>query len=326
MEFEYLLPKAAIYDTTDRTQEARDDTANDLELPPQVTTGDQLRVWTDWPARGIRLAIGTAGDYTDITLTWKYRNEAGNDVSFSGLDDPSNGFTVTGTYDIQWDIPTDWLKRTEAGVNGYRLTISSVPGASPSITTAPLGSWLRVISPIPILYLSPSRLEEFGDWALLESDFPTGRMEYRSLRKRDRRTFRLTFEEALLSLPEFHWIKELLDFRRGGGRDLLLPAFPAFSELTADYAAGTSLYLDRADWLEPGSRLFLDNGTDYETAQVSSVNGRAEVGLESELLYDYSAGTEVTRAFRARLMARPRFSTISPFRRSVELNFREVLD
>lgn len=327
MEVEYLLPKVVFYDSTDKTKEAKDATADDVPLPPQVTTGDVLRIASDWPFRGIRLNVSTAGSYSDITLEWRYRPVDAAERPFNNFNDPSSGFTSAGTFDITWELPTDWVRKTELGANGYFMFVRGSPGASPSITTAPLGAWLRIISPIPVLYLSPSSLEEEEDWATTESEFVTGRVEYRSLRSRNRRTFRLRFEEALLSVEEFWWVKDFLDFRRGGARDCFLPSFPAFSELLSDYTTGTTLDLTNADWLEPGDRIFLKRDDDrYETAKVTEIIGTTQVSISEELHWDYSKGTEIARAYKARMITRPRFSVTSPFRRTVELFFREVLD
>jgi hypothetical protein len=125
---------------TDETTDINNDTANDVLLPPQqaTTEGDCIYVGSDYKFKKARFNISTAGVYSDITIAWEYWNGT-SWASLPSLTDGTNGFKNSGTNDVTFSIPTDWAKTTVQGKTAYWIRARAVFGASPSITTAPLG-------------------------------------------------------------------------------------------------------------------------------------------------------------------------------------------
>ncbi|MEM2293309.1 MAG: hypothetical protein QXX41_08540, partial [Nitrososphaerota archaeon] len=54
--------------------------------------------------------------------------------------DGTNGFRNSGTNNVSFTPPTDWAKTTVQGKTAYWIRARATFGASPSITTAPLGA------------------------------------------------------------------------------------------------------------------------------------------------------------------------------------------
>ena len=126
---------------TDETADINNPTVDDVYLPPQqaTTEGDCIYVGSDYKFNKARFNVSTAGSYSDITIAWEYWNGS-SWASLPNLADGTNGFKNSGTNDVTFSIPTDWAKTTIQGKTAYWIRARAVFGASPSITTAPLGA------------------------------------------------------------------------------------------------------------------------------------------------------------------------------------------
>ena len=128
----------------DESTNINDSVIDDVLLPPQQTTteGDTIYIGSDYKFGKVRFNISTAGNYSDITIVWEYWN--GSSWSTLTVTDNTNGFTVSGTNEVSFTPPADWAKTNINGVTAYWIRARATFGASPSITTAPLGAqgWL----------------------------------------------------------------------------------------------------------------------------------------------------------------------------------------
>ena len=125
---------------TDETTDINESTVDDVYLPPQqaTTEGDAIYFGSDYQFSKIRINVSTAGSYSDITIVWEYWN--GSSWATLSVTDNTNGFTVAGTNEVSFTPPTDWAKTTIQGTTAYWVRARATFGASPSITTAPLGA------------------------------------------------------------------------------------------------------------------------------------------------------------------------------------------
>ncbi|MDD2904515.1 MAG: proton-conducting transporter membrane subunit [Syntrophales bacterium] len=127
---------------TDDTTVINDANANDVNLVPlQATTaGDTYYFGFSGKSTEIRLNIGTAGVYSDITLAWGYSQGSGSWNTLA-VTDSTSGFTVSGTNSITYSAPGDWATDTVNGTaNLYWVRVVCSFGGSPAITTSPLGT------------------------------------------------------------------------------------------------------------------------------------------------------------------------------------------
>ena len=127
---------------TDETTDAQTFTIDDVLLPPQqvTTTGDTLYIGSDNQFRQVKITVSTAGSYTDVTFSLEYWNGS-SWTSLTGSD-YTNGFTQTGA--IIFKIPSDWATTDVDGTTAYWIRIVANLGTSPSLTTAPLGSFIGI--------------------------------------------------------------------------------------------------------------------------------------------------------------------------------------
>lgn len=132
-------------DTTNWTNETatlRDAAANDVDLVPlQATTaGDTVYFGFVGASDELSLNVGTAGVYSDITLSWEYSQGASGWNTLSVTDDTS-GFTVSGTNSITYTAPGDWAIDTVNGTSDYYwIRAVCAFGGSEVVTTPPLGT------------------------------------------------------------------------------------------------------------------------------------------------------------------------------------------
>jgi len=137
---------------TDETTDINNATADDVVLPPIQTTspGDAIYFGSYVRFNWIKVNTSTAGIYSDITLAWEYYNGS-TWVAVPNLTDDTVGFTATGIKSVTFDMPTDMAETTVKGTTMYWVRCVATLGASPSITTAPLGAqaWNRPMVEIP---------------------------------------------------------------------------------------------------------------------------------------------------------------------------------
>lgn len=95
---------------TDETDEANDATPDDMTLLPAApATNDAYYFGYDLLFAKFDLNISTAGAGT-WTILWEYWNGAW--TALSGVTDDTTGFTVGGTNEVSWTLPTDWATRS----------------------------------------------------------------------------------------------------------------------------------------------------------------------------------------------------------------------
>jgi len=125
---------------TDETEDVNNATVDDVYLPPQqaATAGDAIYFGSDYKFNTVRVNVSTAGVYSDITIVWEYWN--GTSWSTLTVTDGTNGFRNSGTNNVSFTPPADWAKTTVQGKTAYWVRARATFGASPSITTAPLGA------------------------------------------------------------------------------------------------------------------------------------------------------------------------------------------
>ena len=125
---------------TDETTDVNNDVVDDVLLPPQqaVTEGDAIYFGSDYKFNTVRINVSTAGVYSDISIAWEYWN--GSAWATLTVTDGTNGFKNSGVNNVTFTPPTDWAKTTVQGKSAYYIRARAVFGASPSITTAPLGA------------------------------------------------------------------------------------------------------------------------------------------------------------------------------------------
>jgi len=123
----------------DETSDINNATVDDVYAPPFPTgaTGDAIYFGANFPFSKLTINVSTAGSYTDITLAWEYWNGTAW-TALSGLTDGTSGFTVSGTNDVTYTLPTDWAKTTVNGQEFYWIRCVATYGTSPSVTAQPL--------------------------------------------------------------------------------------------------------------------------------------------------------------------------------------------
>ncbi|RLB64979.1 MAG: hypothetical protein DRH04_10955, partial [Deltaproteobacteria bacterium] len=129
---------------TDESTDINEATVDDVLLPPQQTTteGDAIYFGSDYKFSKVRINVSTAGSYSDVTIVWEYWD--GSTWATLTVTDGTNGFTTSGTNEVSFTPPSDWAKTSVNGQSAYWIRARATFGASPSITTAPLGAqmWL----------------------------------------------------------------------------------------------------------------------------------------------------------------------------------------
>lgn len=75
------------------------------EMLPRI--GDCLQFVCPGITMGLDVVVATA-ESSNFTGQWQYINASGAYVALSGVSDPSNGLTTTGTHNIRWTVPADW--------------------------------------------------------------------------------------------------------------------------------------------------------------------------------------------------------------------------
>jgi len=161
----------------DETTDINNDVVDDVYLPPQQTTteGDAIYIGSDYKFSKIRFNVSTAGSYSDITIVWEYWN--GSSWVELTVTDNTNGFTVSGTNEVSFTPPSDWAKTTVNGVSAYWIRARATFGASPSITTAPLGAraWLWFnYAGSNVVGVSPSIYSDEPESSTVRIVFPDG--------------------------------------------------------------------------------------------------------------------------------------------------------
>jgi hypothetical protein len=125
---------------TDETTDINNATANDVALPPiqTTTTGDAIYFGDSDTFDHLRLNVGTAGVYSDITISWEYWN--GSAWTSLTVTDGTNGFQNSYMHDITFSPPSDWATTAVDGLTKYWIRAVASLGAAPAITTAPLAT------------------------------------------------------------------------------------------------------------------------------------------------------------------------------------------
>jgi len=129
---------------TDETDEANDDTADDMTLLPATpAVNDAYYFGFDNKEDYLLLDISTAGAGT-WTLTWEYSNNIGTFSSLSGVSDATNGFTESGENKVTWNEPAGAAWQTKVVDGKDKYWVRARVSAYTSITTQPLGkqAWL----------------------------------------------------------------------------------------------------------------------------------------------------------------------------------------
>jgi len=136
----YAADYVFYYDGTDyydRTTEASDYTADDVELPPQSTGSEVLYIGSPDKFNLIRIAISTPGDH-DYTISFEYWNGS-TWTSLTVTEEPesANNFTETkySVFNFRFTEPGDWATTDVNGVTAYWVRIVASGGTT--ITTAP---------------------------------------------------------------------------------------------------------------------------------------------------------------------------------------------
>jgi len=160
---------------TDETEDINNATTDDVYLPPQqaTTEGDALYIGSDDQFDMFRIYVSTKGEYSDITIVWEYWN--GSSWATLTVTDPSNGFQNDGIHKITFTPPGDWATTEVDGTTAYWIRARATFGASPSITTAPLGAegWI-----------------DFGDsWYIIQNDGSTNYKTYGEVYKYAQSTY-----------------------------------------------------------------------------------------------------------------------------------------
>jgi len=128
---------------TTETTASNNSTANDMTLLPAVPVADDAYYFGASDIFDLlRINIGTAGAGT-WAIAWEYW-DGDSWEAVSGLSDGTSGFTVSGTQDVKFTLPSNWALKTESSLNLYwlRARVSSYT----SITTQPKGtqSWTQL--------------------------------------------------------------------------------------------------------------------------------------------------------------------------------------
>jgi len=132
---------------TEETVDINDAGANDVVLTPIQTTtvGDAIYIGGDAFPDGLSITIGTAGDYSGITLEWQYWDGDSWEPLTVTVDETKLFETAGTELRVEWDKPSDCEPSVVNGEEAYwtRCVVTAF-GGSPSITTAPLGTqgWL----------------------------------------------------------------------------------------------------------------------------------------------------------------------------------------
>lgn len=135
---------------TDETTGATDSTTGDMTLLSLVpVVGDAYYFGMPFQCNTLVLNVSQAG-VGSWTITWEYWNGAW--VALSGVTDGTTGFTVSGTNDVTFTLPTDWVRSTLSPTLPTSKDITSCwirarVTAYASLTTQPLGAqaWYRPI-------------------------------------------------------------------------------------------------------------------------------------------------------------------------------------
>ncbi|MBI5126886.1 hypothetical protein HZA76_00305 [Candidatus Roizmanbacteria bacterium] len=124
----------------DETTDINSAGANDVALVPiQATTqGDLIYFGHNLQFDGVTLNIGTAGNYSNITLNWEYYN--GSTWTALTVTDTSNSFKTSGTQTISFTKPSDWTIAYANSVCRFWIRARTSWSASQSVTTAPLAT------------------------------------------------------------------------------------------------------------------------------------------------------------------------------------------
>jgi hypothetical protein len=122
-------------DTTD----ANDDGANDVAMLPAVPVQNQdaFLFGFNYRVHAMRLNIGTAANIDDAVWTWYYSTGAGTWTAIT-VTDGTNSFTETGSHEVIWTPPADWVTATYDSITKY--WIKAKLGAFTAVTQIPLGT------------------------------------------------------------------------------------------------------------------------------------------------------------------------------------------
>lgn len=121
----------------DRTTEASDYTADDVELPPQSTGSEILYIGSPDKFNLLRIAISTPGDH-DYTINFEYWDGSAwtsLTVSYEPMDINNFKETKAEVFNISFTEPGDWATTDVDGTTAYWIRITSTGGTT--ITTAP---------------------------------------------------------------------------------------------------------------------------------------------------------------------------------------------
>jgi len=176
----------------DETADINNPTADDVYLPPQqaMTPGDAIYIGSDYKFKKVRFNVSTAGNYSNITISWEYWNGS-TWAPLPDLLDGTNGFKNSGTNEVSFSIPSDWAKTTIQGKTAFWIRARASFGASPSITTEPLGAqswyWYNFYGST-VLGVSPYIYSDEPFTSTVRITFPDGseHIYYYSSWKRDR--------------------------------------------------------------------------------------------------------------------------------------------
>lgn len=98
--------------------------ANDVDpWPTSEAIGDQMAVGFAQKFSKLRLNVGTAG--VGGTLTWRYWNGT-SWTTLSGVSDGTTGLTTSGTNNVTWTAPTDWVARSLNGSASLYYVVAQV--------------------------------------------------------------------------------------------------------------------------------------------------------------------------------------------------------
>jgi hypothetical protein len=217
---------------TDETADINTSTPDDVYLPPQqaTTEGDAIYIGSDYKFSKVRFNVSTAGNYSDITIVWEYWN--GTSWTTLTVTDGTNGFRNSGTNDVSFTPPANWAKTNIQGKTAYWIRARATFGASPSITTAPLGqqAWH---------WFNYSGSNVVGVSTMISSDEPMSS------------TIRITFPDGTEHVYEYSsWKKD---------------KFILAGTLTRDYTAGQYAYVPLLDKTVPTGQTSVYNTLVYST-------------------------------------------------------------
>lgn len=119
----------------DETTDANSAGANDWTFFPAGANADYATVGFFQKFKKIIVNVGTAGAGT-YTVTWQYWNGAW--ANLSGVSDGTNAFKNSGSNNVTFTVPTDWIATSINGSpNLFYIRALKDTG---SVTTAPLGT------------------------------------------------------------------------------------------------------------------------------------------------------------------------------------------